>query len=278
MEYQSHYEQLVKEGTKLDNILIDEKKKKALEYFKTKVLISTTNIENNMLKSYEVYSSLVKSIHGTSMVCYSNEYYAIIFIDEEIYKTNSPLMHLQLQHEVLHGLSSGIDNLSYRFGHITTTNDIVFRGINEAATQMFAEDIYGFRLSKKDNYLHYIVNIMRILKVLYGSEIIANQYFNGDTSFEDNINEQTDYGFQEFASNINRIYRISQKEFYKDITEDEKKEKEHLENSINEFVSSLISKSNDLDINTKILEEIDEEFHTQYNNKIKPVTIKSIVL
>ena len=278
MDYQSHYEQLVEHATILDNTLIEDKKKKALEYFKNQVLISTTNIENNMLKQYKVYSAPVRSIHGTSMVCYSNEYEAIIFIDEEVYKNNSPMMHLQLQHEVLHGLSSGIDSIPYRFGHITLSNDTVFRGINEATTQMFAEDIYGVRIDEKDHYLNYIKNIMRILKALYGSEVIANQYFNGDTSFEDNINKLTDYGFPGFASEINRVYVISQKEYYSEITQDEESEKIYLENCINEFVSSLITKSNISDINTKILEEIDQEFYEQYNNKIKPTDTKTTVL
>lgn len=278
MDYKSHHEQLINNGTRLDNILIDDKKIRTLEYFKNKVIIPTNNIQNNMSKSYKVYSSPVRKIHGTSMVCYTNESEAIIFIDEKLYKSNPPLMHIQLQHEVLHGLSSGINGIPYRFGHITISNDTVFRGINEATTQMFAEDIYGMRLSKKDDYFHYTKNIMRILKVLYSSEIIANQYFNGNTSFEDKINEQTDNGFAEFASEINRIYRISQKEFYNEISQDEESERIYLENCINEVVTSLITKSNDPDINQKILEEIDQEFYEEYNNKIKPVDVKSTVL
>ena len=267
MEYQEQYKKLVSIATKQNPDIINSKKRLAWEYFRN-MLIPINNLENNLSKQFIVNVSEVKSVHGSNMVCWPFKDKIDIFIDKELYNNNQILVNIQLQHEVLHGLSQTRNNVQNSFGHPIINGDTIYVGIDEAVTQMFAEDIQNVRLSSNEDYLFYVKNVMRVLKSIFGSESIANQYLNGNTSFEDTINKLMDYKFEPFAMMMKKIYILNKKEFYNKLSQEENIEKTKIENQINSFLANIILKISDQDINSSIVHEVDKEFIEKFKAQL----------
>ena len=86
-------------------------------------------------------------------------------------KEYSKLIKIQLIHELLHNISRNQNQT----GIITSTNN--GRALNEGITQMYAEDIYGFVISKyTDAYKDY-KKIAKILRLTLGNDCIYKSYF-----------------------------------------------------------------------------------------------------
>ena len=231
-------------------------------------MIPINNLENNLSKQFGVNASEVKSIHGSNLVCWPFKDKTEIFVDKELYNNNPVLVNIQLQHEVLHGLSQSRNNVQNSFGHPIINGDTIYVGIDEAVTQMFAEDIQNVRLNSSEDYLFYVKNVMRVLKSIFGSESIANQYLNGDTLFEDTINRLMDYKFEPFALMMKKIYILNKKEFYSELSQEENIEKIKIENQINSFLADIILKISNQDINFNIIHEADNEFIEKFKDQL----------
>lgn len=267
MDYQDQYKNLTSMAIELNPDIINSKKRLAWEYFRN-MLIPINNLENNLSKQFRVNVSEVKSIHGSNMVCWPFIDKTDIFVDKEFYNNNPILVNIQLQHEVLHGLSQTRNNVQNSFGHSLINGDTIYVGIDEAVTQMFAEDIQNVRLNSSEDYLFYVKNVMRVLKSIFGSESIANQYLNGNILFEDKINRLMDYKFDSFAIMMKKIYILNKKEFYNKLSQEENIEKIKIENQINSFLANIILKISNQDINNSIIHEVDKEFIEKFKDQL----------
>ena len=95
-----------------------------------------------------------------------------------IKKEYTKLINIQLIHELLHNISRNQNQT----GIITPTNNS--RALNEGITQMYAEDIHGFVISKyTDAYKDY-KKIAKIFRLTLGNDCIYKSYFLHDNSFE----------------------------------------------------------------------------------------------
>lgn len=257
MDYQEQYNRLKQNSiSKLDIEIINSRNRNAWEYFKK--IVNINNLERNILKPTNIYISSVKEIHNSSMVCWPFLDKTEIFIDEQVWKNYKDLSLIQIQHEILHGLSAHYKNgEKFKFGH--STKDKKYIGLDEATTQMFTENILGISLTKEQDYLYYIKNIMRILDVVFGSSLIADQYLNGNNVFEDKFNEFTNNKFEDFAVYINNIYLLDKKEFYNSITVEEKNKQEQLKKQVSLFISSIVNRINNPDIINNLKKQVDDE-------------------
>ena len=268
MDYLDEYIELARYGKSLGEEVGRDKKRSAWEYFRSELMIPMANIEDNLSKQFIVYVSDVKRIHGSNMSCWPFKDKTEIFVDKELYTNQFDLVNVQLQHEVLHGLSQRRNGTLNSFGHPLDANNI-YIGIDEAVTQMFAEDISDYRLPKQDDYLYFVKNAMRIVKVFFGSVDIANQYMNGDLSFEKKFNEFTNNRFEAFAVSMKNIYLLHKKEFYDGLTPEEIASKERWENQISAFLSNMITNYDNPAIQVEISNEIDSEFLEEYKDRLK---------
>ena len=141
-------------------------------------------------------------------------------------------------------------------------------GVNEAVTQVFADDTENSELGPKDDYLYFIKNIMRIMKNAVGPSLLANQYLNNDTSFEEKFNEITDGKFNDFAFIINNVYQLSKNRHYRTISSSEEEMLLAHEKIILDFTSSFIRKvaSTDPTVYQRIKDDFfNHEFLTRLN-------------
>lgn len=191
-----------------------------------------------------------------------------IYIDENFAVNNLDITNIQITHEVLHGLSQMKDGNQYFFGHKYDGNkNNVFHGIDEATTQLFAEEIENKRLSSEDDYLYFIKNVMRIMKVIFGVDKLANQYLNNTNEFENEFNKLSNNNFNYFIKIINDNYILSKKNNYNKLTKKEMDLLKSNQEEILNFVELLIFKSleNNPDIKNKINKELKlENFRELY--------------
>ena len=239
MTIEEQYKELSKyRKIQLSNILV-EKQRNAWTYFRN--ITNVTKLEKNINSNSPLYYAPLKQIHGSNMVSWPVKNGSEIYVDEEFAVNNEILVNIQLQHEILHNLANRVNGNQSFFGYLYDgSGNSNYIGINEATTQMFAEDIIGLRLDEEIDYLYFVKNIMRIMKVLFGKELLAGQYLNNDLGFTSTFNDRTSYKFEPFAQLINDIYYLSKEKKYKSLSQNQIEELTKKQQSILDFTSGLI--------------------------------------
>lgn len=212
LKLEQEYNELLKYRKEQPSNVIKVKTDKARDYFKNLATIS--NLEKNIIKGFKLFYAPTIKIRKKNMFCYTfmnrpNE----IYIDEDYALNNPRITNIQITHEVLHGLSESSNGYQNFFGHIYQ-GDNLYIGINEATTQLFTEDIEQQRLGENEDYLYFVKNIMRVMKVILGADKLANQYLNNNNEFEHEFDKLTNGKFKDFASIINVIYSLDKEAFY----------------------------------------------------------------
>lgn len=263
MTLQEQYNELLKYRKQQPLDVINNKKRMAWEYFRNFVLVN--NLEQNMIKSFNLFYAPVRQIRGSNMVCWpfqdgSKE----VYIDETFALNNPQITNIQTTHEVLHGLSQMKDGNQHFFGHQYQGNgQSVYTGLDEATTQLFAEDIEQCHLSESEDYLYFVKNVMRVMKVIIGADKLANQYLNNNNMFEQKFDSLTNGKFSSFASVMNEIYALSKTKHYAKLNDSDMKLLDTRKEQVISFVQGLvksISKNNSQLLQSLTLEIQDENF------------------
>lgn len=254
-DFKAEYNQLLNSRSPLPNYneLVKNLKRKAWEYFRN--LTNVTNLENNMSKDTAVYSAPLLGIHDSNLVNWRVANGNEIYIDKNFLKgpNNDNIIVCQIMHEISHGLSQFKNGQQLFFGH-----GIECQGIEEATTQMYAEDITGIRLSEEEDYMFSIKTFMRICKILVGEDKLASQYLNNDLSFEEKFNNISSGKFMEFANAMNNIYRLCKQRKYGyniDLQNLETQEANMLK-----FLGNIVDKQ--LDARPEIVNQLENELGT----------------
>lgn len=248
--------------------IIQEKKRKIMEYFRNIPGVSVSNLEKRMKLNTILYRAPLFKIHGSYMVNWPTNNGDDIYIDQEfvIDKTKEYVINQQLTHETIHSLCRTDDKK--RFGHIASSDKEYLRGLNEAATQIFTDNIENHVLEEKEDYLYFIKGIMRLISGALGTNLFANQLLNNNTSFEDKFNEITENKFNDFAFILNDIYKLDKAKYYTSITELEGERLNHHKGIILDFTTSFIKKVGDMDVTAydRIKQDsFNKEFITKFN-------------
>lgn len=239
MTINEEYQELLKYRKIQPNNILVEKQRNAWLYFRN--ITNVRNLEKNINSKSPLYYAPLKQIHGSNMVSWPVQSGSEIYVDEEFAINNEKLVNIQLQHEILHNLANRINGNQSFFGYLYDgSGKTNYIGINEATTQMFAEDIIGLRLDEETDYLYFVKNIMRIMKVLFGKALLAGQYLNNDLGFTSAFNDRASYKFEPFAKLMNDIYYLSREKKYKSLSESQMGELIKKQQSILDFTSELI--------------------------------------
>lgn len=262
MSIEEQYQELLKYRKIQPSSILINKKANAWEYFRNLTNVSLRNLENNLRNNIQMYYAPLRQIHGSNLVCWPVKNGDEIYIDEEFALKNELLANIQLQHEVLHCLANRINGEQSHFGYVydRKSGKSNYIGINEATTQMFAEDISGIRLNEKTDYLFFIKNIMRVMKVLFGEELIAGQYLNNNIDFTLRFNDLTSYKFEPFSLLMNDVYYLSKNKMYGSLNEKQIEELNKKQQILLIFTTNLINQfeKNDKDIVRKVCQEIQD--------------------
>lgn len=262
-DFKAEYNQLLNSRTALPNYneLVKNLKRKAWEYFRN--VTNVTNLESNMSRDITVYSAPLLEIHGSNLVNWPVNNDNEIYIDENFLKdpNNANIIVCQIMHEISHGLSQFKNKKQLFFGHKVEE----CQGIEEATTQMYAEDITGIRLSEEEDYMFSIKTFMRICKILVGEDKLASQYLNNDLSFEEKFNNILSGKFMEFANTMNSIYRLCKQRKYGyniDLQDLETREANMLK-----FLGNIVDKQ--LDTRPEIVNQLENELGTNLFDNIR---------
>lgn len=278
MTIQEQYIELQKSRKIQSSDILKSKKTIAWEFFRNYTNVS--NLEKNLSLNFVLYLAPLKTIRGTNMVCWSVGENIEIYVDNNFAKTNPELTNIQLQHEVLHGLSQVNTGEQFFFGHqYDRTGKSNYTAIDEATTQMFAEDMSGIRLDENTDYLYIIKNIMRVMKAIFGINDIASQYLNNSNDFENHFNEVTSFKFEPFALLMNDVYILSKNSNYNFLNEEQVKELNNKKDKLFDFTTSLINQvaQNDPNIINKICDELnDENIQSKLNIQKKELSNSNI--
>ena len=278
MTIQEQYIELQKSRKIQSSDILKSKKTIAWEFFRNYTNVS--NLEKNLSLNFVLYLAPLKTIRGTNMVNWPNGANNEIYVDE-IFATNNPkLMNVQLQHEVLHGLSRSNNGQELCFGHQYNKDDTSnYTGLNEATTQMFAEDMSGVRLDENSDYLYSIKNIMRVMKAIFGINDIASQYLNNSNDFDNHFNEVTSFKFEPFTLLMNDVYILSKNSNYNFLNEEQVKELNNKKDKLFDFTTALINQvaQNNPSIINKICDELnDENIQSKLNIQKKELSNSNI--
>ena len=261
-DFKAEYNQLLNSRTALPNYneLVKNLKRKAREYFRD--VTNVTNLENNMSRDIAVYSAPLLEIHGSNLVNWPVVNGNEIYIDENFLKdpNNANIIVCQIMHEISHGLGDFKNGQQLFFGH-----GIECQGIEEATTQMYAEDITGIRLSEEEDYMFSIKTFMRICKILVGEDKLASQYLNNDLSFEEKFNNISSGKFTEFAYAMNNIYRLCKQRKYGDNID--LQDLETQEANMLKFLGNIVDKK--LDTRPEIVNQLENELGTNLFNNMR---------
>lgn len=260
MTLEEQYIELQKNRQQQSSDILNDKKRIAWEFFRNYTCLS--NLEKNLSSNFILYLAPLRKIYGTNLVNWPNGEKNEIYVDDNFAITNPELTNIQLQHEVLHGLSKSNNGQELCFGHQYNKDDKSnYTGLNEATTQMFAEDMSGIRLDENSDYLYTIKNVMRVIKIIFGTNDIANQYFNNSNIFEQRFNQVTSFKFEPFVLLMNDVYMLDKKRKYNSLTQEQIKELEDKKNKLFGFTSNLINQfSQD---NPAIIDEICNELNDE---------------
>jgi len=254
--------------------IIQEKKRKIWEYFRIMPGVSVSNLEERLKTNTILYRAPLFKIHGTYMVNWPTNTGDDIYIDQEfvIDRSKERVIHQQLTHETVHSVSRTNDRK--RFGHVASNDNEFLRGINEAATQIFTDNIENHVLEEKEDYLYFIKGCMRLISDAMGPSFLANQLLNNNTSFEDKMNEITENKFNDFAFILNDVYKLDKAKHYTFITQSENERLNHHKNILLLFTTSFVKRVGDIDITAydRIKNDsFNQEFITRFNlNDILP--------
>lgn len=248
--WDKEYELLKKQRVLYNNSneIVKSLKRNIWEYFREYGCLNR-DIELNIQKPTNIYIAPTHRIHGSNMVNWvkndENEIYVDdVFLDSQ---NNPILINCQLTHEVVHGLVQKKIGRQFKFGHMILndeekkiSNDPLkyfdLTALDEACTQIVAEEINGFGLNEEQDYLFELKSAMRIVMIVFGKKEVLNQFCNNSTEFEDKFNSMTDGKFDAFVATMSRIYDLSKKRKYKNLSQEEL---EKLDNQINIYVEQL---------------------------------------
>lgn len=260
MTIQEQYVELQKSRKKQSSDVLNNKKRVAWEFFRNYTDVS--NLERNLSSNFDLYFAPLRSIRGTNMVSWRVGENKEIYVDENFVLANPELTNIQLQHEVLHGLSQFKNGSQFFFGHQYDGSGMSnYMALDEATTQMFAEDMSGIRLDENTDYLYTVKNIMRVMKTIFGTNNIVGQYLNNSTDFETKFNEVTSFKFEPFALLMNDVYVLSKNKNYGSLTDEQIEELNNKKDRLFNFTSSLINQlaQNDPTLINRICDELKDE-------------------
>ena len=262
------YKQLSERSSKARSDIAENSLLKIWSYFNSLKNIDKTNLLKNIQSGQVVYYAPVQEIKGSRLINFPTK--GEIYIDEKFMQEEPEIATFQITHECLHGVSLIKDGKQIIFGHSSRGGSDTnrYNGVLEASTQMFAEDAEGRRLPESIDYLYYVKNIMRAMKVLFGEETLANQFLGNNTDFEKAVDSFSQYKFDDFNSSMSDIYLLERKKQRIGLSEEEIQTLENYKLGLNKSVAELISlKSKD---NPQIFDMIaneiqDEKFSKQLN-------------
>lgn len=260
MTIQEQYVELQKFRTKQTSDVLNNKKRTAWEFFRNYTNVS--NLEKNLSSNFDLYFAPLRNIRGTNMVSWQVGENKEIYVDENFALNNTELTNIQLQHEVLHGLSQFKDGSQFFFGHQYDGSGMSnYMALDEASTQMFAEDMIGIRLDENTDYLYSIKNVMRVMKTIFGIDDVAGQYLNNSNNFENRFNEITSFKFEAFALLMNDVYVLSKNNNYGSLTDEQIEELNSKKERLFNFTSSLINRiaQSDSTLINRICDELNDE-------------------
>lgn len=199
------YNKLKQNSNSLDKGILESKKSKISTYLKN-VRINDSRVNNNLYFDIQLYSAPVREIYNSTFIYY----YDAIYLDKEFISNpqNTNIVNCQLTHEILHCLNNDEKGRQYFFGHLVDQNYI---GIDEATTQLFTEDIEQTYLTEQqDSRLYFIKNIMRILKIVFGQDLLFKQYLNINNEFENTVNNlmNNEQWIKDFALMMTKYYTL----------------------------------------------------------------------
>lgn len=260
MTIQEQYVELQKYRKKQSADVLNNKKRTAWKFFRNYTNVS--NLEKNLSSNFDLYFAPLRNIRGTNMVSWQVGENKEIYVDENFALTNNELTNIQLQHEVLHGLSQFKDGSQFFFGHQYDGSGMSnYMALDEASTQMFAEDMIGIRLDENTDYLYSIKNVMRVMKTIFGTADVAGQYLNNSSDFEARFNEITSFKFEAFALLMNDVYVLSKNNNYGSLTDERIEELNNKKDRLFNFTSSLIDQiaQSDTTLINRICDELNDE-------------------
>lgn len=219
--YKDEYKVLLGKRVELNKDIIKDKKRRVWRFFKY-LGVDVRNLEENVPLNMPLYRAPLLEICKSNMLFWPTEVGKEIYIDENLLnnKTNLKIINHKLTNEVIDSLSKIYDEQKI-FGHVYANENNMLVGLNEAVIQIFTDDIEEKSLKENDDYLYFVKNIVRIFKNIIGTEKLASQFLNNDTSFEDEFNRITNNKFDDFVYFINSLYLFSKKEYYAKLTEEE---------------------------------------------------------
>lgn len=307
MDRMAIHEELKLTRQALDKQLILEKKQLIIN--KLSHLLNPEDYSEWLNQEIPLYVAPIHKYYKGRLVHLPIEDYEEIYIDENFYNddTKSEVIKHQLTHELFHSLSQLEKNNSRGkgFGHYWSYKNGMFRGVDEAVTQMFTDNVESFELNEFQDKNHYFIkNIMRILKVIIGEDKLLMQYLSYNNSFEDIFNEISNNQFDEFVYNINQVYKLSCENrdldtlkdlkqnlilFIRNLIEQEKTKNSELESLLekefenNDFLSNVIyykekenTKIKNLTIYKKIVELRNSIFGKQTNSSNEQIKNQDI--
>ena len=262
------YKQLSEQRKKAERDIAERSLLKIWSYFNSLKNIDKTNLLKNIQRGQALYYAPVREIKGSRLVNIPKK--GEIYVDEKFMQEHPLIATFQITHECLHGVSLVRDGEQVSFGHSakggSDTNK--YNGVLEACTQMFAEDAEGRRLSENEDYLYYVKNIMRAIRVVFGEDKLADQFLGNNTNFEMDFNSFSEYKFEDFNKDMSNIYLLERKKERNKLSTEEIQLLENYKSNLNKSVAKLIKlKSKEKpEIYDTIVNEIqDEKFSSQLN-------------
>lgn len=185
----------------------------------------------------------------------NTKYYTTDLIKSESIGFKNQIIEIYLQNEISINKTIALTQLINLMPNTTTLPE----SIKSTLSRIYAEDITKTKLPQSEDYLFYLKNIVRILNLAIGNNIIGNTFFNNLT-FEVEFNKITKKNKQ-ILFYINTIYQMEiEKKFNKNINNNDtlKKYKEQLL----ELIKPIIINSK---IETKLQKQLDEQFISDLN-------------
>lgn len=204
---------------------------KIKDYFGT-IPISLEKLQQNFNKQIFIYVGPFYK-YGGRIMCTSTEKKIELYIDKDYHFY---MRNVDKNHELLHAACESLDDGKNYFGH-----NEKYIGIDEATTQLFAEEIEGIELQEDESYLWFITNVMRVNKIIFGLTCLADQYLNGTSSFESKFNSIVPKGFEMFAQNMTTLYHLLRRKKYNGISDAEEEILINKENEMIEYLKNVIA-------------------------------------
>lgn len=270
VDYKKEYDQLINSRTEYSNCLdiIKMLKTNIWQYFTSNNCIND-NINQNIMKPMGLYVAPVYKVHRSKMVNWPLKHGSEIYVDNDFIEENKEdpkLVMCQITHEAIHGITRKVDdkNNNYLFGHvnIVNKNGIDYTAINEACTQIVAEEINGI-IIEKDVY-YSLKTIIRIIMLIIGKKEMLDQFCNSNTIFEEKFNSITNNRFNDFAKVMETILNLSKRMRNGKIDS----EKQLIENQINNYIKHTLKFIKNA-FNEELIKkpEIYDEFNKIYDGK-----------